>query len=64
MNLPPIKGLSDSIAWFREHSHEYGGLWVAVQQGKLLGTASQRKTLVDELGDAANEPDVFITWIP
>ena len=47
----PVNGLSDSKAWIRGHAHEYHGQWIAVREGKLLGSAPslrELKPLVDE----------------
>jgi hypothetical protein len=52
-----------AMYWLRDQSQEYGGSWVALRGGELLGTASSRKTLVNQLGHQLDE-DVLITRIP
>src|SRR5574341_1765008 len=60
---PAAPGAAASMAWIREHAGRYRGLWVAVEEGRLLGTAASRKELVRQLGDAV-KPHTLLTYIP
>ncbi len=54
---PPVKGIRESHKWMDEHAHEYSGQWIAVNQGKLLGTAPTLPELDEMIGqpeDAAS----------
>jgi hypothetical protein len=57
-------GRALDVQWMQEHSREYAGLWVAVQYGKLLGTASTRAGLIEKLGLPVANPDILIGRIP
>lgn len=53
----PLKGVRESNKWMSEHAHEYSGQWIAVNQGKLLGTAPTLPALDEMIGqpeDAAS----------
>jgi hypothetical protein len=63
-NRPPRNDLALSMEWLREHSREYAGNWIALKNGKLLGTASSRKALVAQLGGNVNTSTILITRIP
>ena len=62
-DLPPLPGVSDTMEWLEAHSKNYYRQWVALRAGELLGNASSRKELVNQLGDLAAQSDVMITRI-
>ena len=51
--LPPAEGLRASRRWLREHADEYGGQWVAVRHGALVGVAPS----LEEMGSIVNLED-------
>jgi len=59
---PAKVGLSESMRWLQENSKDYLHQWVALRDAELLGSASTRKELVDQLGDRFT-PDVLITLV-
>jgi len=61
---PPRKEFAESMAWLRAHREAYRGLWLAIQEGQLLKSASSYETLMEALGDRATTLDVIITHIP
>lgn len=63
-NRPPKKGLSASIEWLQHHANEYRGYWVALVEGRLVGTDISRAALIEKLGDVATLSNILITWIP
>ncbi|MGD2158114.1 MAG: DUF5678 domain-containing protein [Anaerolineales bacterium] len=49
-NLPPDSTLQSNRSWLKTHRNEYKGQWVALQNGKLLGSAltlRELKKLID-----------------
>ena len=44
-NLPPIPSLKANREWIRTHTVEYRGQWVALQEGKLVASASSVRGL-------------------
>jgi hypothetical protein len=62
-DLPPLPGISDTMEWLEAHSKNYYGQWVAIRAGELLGNASSRKELVNQLGNLTAQSDVMITRI-
>lgn len=61
---PPVDNLSTSMIWLHNHSAEYAGKWVALEDGVLRGTALSRKVLVEQLGSIFDPASVLITRIP
>lgn len=53
-NLPPEPTLAANREWLKNHRHEYSGLWVAIRNGELLGTASSLEELVSQVGSTEN----------
>ncbi len=62
-NIPPNKGLGQSMKWLKENRQQYQGVWVAVQDGVLLGHAPSREELSAAL-DGVDFTKVLITKIP
>jgi hypothetical protein len=60
---PAVKGISKSMEWLQDHARDYYGQWVAVLAGKLVGSASSRAELVENLGELSGEPTLLITRI-
>ncbi len=63
VNVPPRPTLGPTMQWLRDHSHEYSGLWVALYNGELLGTAKKRAELVESLNIDLTSLDM-LTRIP
>lgn len=54
--------VSPNTIWLRENRHKYGGMYVAVEDGKLVGTGKNYpETLADAEKSGAQKP--FITYI-
>lgn len=62
-DVPPSAGLGKSVKWLKENRAQYGGQWVAVKDGSLLGSASSRQELSKTLNDS-DASNVLITKIP
>lgn len=62
-DLPPVPGLRYSMAWLREHGHEYSGQWVALKDGTLIGNAPTRDNLLNLIGPITREDNVLVTRI-
>jgi hypothetical protein len=60
----PRHDLAASMVWLKNHSADYVGSWVALENGNLLGTASSRQLLIERLGSTLDTAHVLITWIP
>ena len=58
-DIPPAKGLGQSMKWLKENRQHYQGEWVAVQNGVLLGHASSRAEL-SEMFDKADPSKIII----
>lgn len=48
---PSDSGISVDQEWLDAHRGEYRDQWVAVRDGKLLGTASSLRELIEQVGD-------------
>lgn len=59
----PIKGLKESNAWIRENADQYRGRWVAILEGKLLGSASSLRELKQTIGEEVDPSQTIITRI-
>lgn len=44
-DLPPIQSLKANREWIRSHAVEYRGQWVALQEGRLIASASSVREL-------------------
>jgi len=55
------KGLEASHKWVVEHGDQYRGLWVVVDNGKLLGAGARLDKLSEQLGSFAG---AIVTRIP
>jgi hypothetical protein len=44
-NLPPIPSLKANTEWIHTHAVEYRGQWVALQEGRLIASASRVREL-------------------
>ncbi len=55
----PIK-LEPSRKWLRENAGQYPGAWVAVREGKLLGTAPTLKKLHEIIGPENRTPGTIV----
>jgi hypothetical protein len=62
-DIPPEKGIGQSMKWLKENRQHYQGEWVAVQNGVLLGHAPSRAKLSKML-DEADSSKTIITKIP
>lgn len=62
-DVPPRPTLGPTMQWLRDHAHEYSGLWVALYNGELLGTAKKRAELVESLNMDLSTLDM-LTRIP
>ncbi len=62
-DIPPSAGLGKSVKWLKENRAQYGGQWVAVKDGSLLGHASSRQELSETLNDS-DASNILITKIP
>ncbi len=54
--------LSASLNWFKQHASEYRGQWVVVDAGQLIGAASSRQELIEQVGSMLG-PDAIVTHI-
>lgn len=63
VDVPAKPTLGVSMRWLNENAKHYIGLWVAVKDGQLKGTAEKRQTLIEALEEEASEYDM-ITRIP
>ncbi len=52
--------LEPSRKWFRENAGKYHGVWVAVREGKLLGTAPTLKKLIELIGPENNTAGTIV----
>lgn len=62
-NIPPSKGLQESMNWLKENRSKYQGQWIALQDGILLGHAESREQLADVLGNV-DLSETLITKLP
>lgn len=62
-DVPPSAGVGKSVKWLKENRAQYGGQWVAVKDGSLLGSASSRQELAEGLTDS-DSSNILITKIP
>lgn len=60
-DIPPNKGLGQSMKWLKENRQHYQGEWVALKHGSLLGHALSRQELSKMFTDTSN---ILITKIP
>ena len=63
VRLPRARGLSASMAWFREHASQYRGQWVAVREGKLLGAAESLEDLKTVIGQGEDAVSTVVTRV-
>ena len=59
-NLPPDLSIRANQAWLAEHAGEYGGQWVALEQGNLVAAATTVAELRSQLDDLSG---VLITKV-
>jgi hypothetical protein len=59
-SLPPDPSMRANQAWLVEHAREYGGRWVALEQGNLVAAAATVAELRSQLNDIAG---VLITKV-
>lgn len=60
---PRAKGLDASMAWFDDHADQYRGLWVAVREGELLGTAQSLAELNPVIGQGEDRLSTIVTKV-
>ncbi len=61
---PSTSNHARTMHWLSQHSHEYVGQWIAVQDGQLLGTGDTRQALAGQLGTLADQEDVMMVRVP
>jgi hypothetical protein len=59
----PLKGIKASHTWLRAHAHEYRGQWIAVNQGRLLGTARTLDELRPVIEQAEHPRSTIVTKV-
>lgn len=63
IHVSHAKGLDASMAWLSEHASQYRGQWVAVREGKLLGTAWSLEELDSIIGQDEDPISTIITKV-
>jgi len=53
---------ADNIDWLHRHAAEYLGQWVALRDGKLVGHAPDRRTLVRSLRERSEAAGLLMAW--
>ncbi len=61
---PPRPDLGESMNWLSQHSPQYAGKWVALDNGELLAVADSHDALLEQLGNPADLSHILTTWIP
>jgi hypothetical protein len=58
--LPPEPRIVANMNWLKEHRNEYKGLWVAIENGEMVASASNPQALIKIVGNVKNT-DILIT---
>jgi hypothetical protein len=59
----PVPDPEPAMRWMNEHSHEYGGQWVALDGDRLIAFGENTdEVFAAAAADGANLP--FVTYIP
>ena len=53
-----------NFQWLKTHAQDYQGLWVALSWGELLGTATDRQSLLDALAGRVEPKEVLLFKVP
>lgn len=57
---PAVPGIGASMRWLKEHKGQYTGMWIALKDGELIGTAPTRDALIDQLGPTTIEDHILV----